>query len=329
MGQTSDSAADAAALRRLDRVIWGLIAAVGAIVLAAPAVSGFYIDWPKFMVPALASLALAAGAWFYRGWRRDARLASGLESTAQVVVFAAVGAPLSYLAAAANLPLQDHALDVIDRALGFDWLALLAFMNDHPALYAVLRPIYLCLTPQMTAAVLCLAFTGRLVWLRVYTLAFVFAALVTIAISAVLPAEGVWPYYALTAAQSPHIVPAVETSWPVFHGLRDGSFRALVAVGSEGIITFPSLHAALAVILIAALWPVPVVRWVILGLNAVMLIATPIDGSHYFIDVFAGIIMALVCLLAARTLARRIVEPAREAAPAEPAARLPGLVTGK
>ena len=50
-------------------------------------------------------------------------------------------------------------------------------------------------------------------------------------------------------------MPAVHTVWPVFFGLRDGSFRALVAIGSEGVITFPSLHAALAVILIAALWP--------------------------------------------------------------------------
>ena len=44
-------------------------------------------------------------------------------------------------------------------------------------------------------------------------------------------------------------MPAVSTSWPVFYGLRDGSYRMLVAIGSEGIISFPSLHAALAMIL--------------------------------------------------------------------------------
>ena len=54
----------------------------------------------------------------------------------------------------------------------------------------------------------------------------------------------------------------MSTSWPVFYGLRDGTFRFLVAVGAEGIITFPSLHAALAVIVIAAIWPVAVLRWV-------------------------------------------------------------------
>src|SRR5437667_8712978 len=100
---------DAAAPRRLDRLIWAMVAAVAAIVLAAPAVSGFYIEWPSFAAPVLAALALSAAAWFYRSRRSDPRLASGLECTAQVVVFAAVGAPLSYLAASANLPLLDQA----------------------------------------------------------------------------------------------------------------------------------------------------------------------------------------------------------------------------
>jgi PAP2 superfamily len=296
---------DAVAIRRLDRLIWMLLAAIAAIVLAAPALSDFRIVWYAFITPAAACGMLIAGSWFYRHWRIDQRLASGLTSTAQVVALGAVGAPLSYIAASASLPLQDHALDLIDRALGFDWKAMLAWMNASPALYAVLSPIYLSLTLQMTTVVLCLAFSGRLLWLRVYTLAFVFAVLICIAVSVVLPAEGAWPYYRLTAADSSHIMPAVHTSWPVFYGLRDGTFRALVAVGSEGIITFPSLHAALAVIVVAALWPVPVLRWAFLALNVAMLIATPIDGSHYFIDVIAGVVLAALCLFAARAIAAR------------------------
>jgi membrane-associated phospholipid phosphatase len=81
-----------------------------------------------------------------------------------------------------------------------------------------------------------------------------------------------------------------------------------MAVGSEGIITFPSLHAALAVIVAAVLWPIPVLRWPVLGVNALMLAATPIDGSHYFIDVVAGIVLALACLTAARAMARRFAD---------------------
>jgi PAP2 superfamily len=313
-----------AILRTLDHLIWALIAGAAVIVLAAPFGSNFYIDVNTFGAPLGACLVLAAAAWFYRNWRRDQKLAAGLESTAQVIAFATVGAPLSYLAAAANLPLRDHAFDAIDRMLGLDWVALLTWMNQHPALYAVLHPIYLSLTIQMTIAVLCLAFSGRLLWLRVYTLAFVLAALVTIALSVVLPAAGVWPHLGLTASGSPHIIPAVNTSWPVFFGLRDGSVRALVAIGSEGIITFPSLHAALAVILIGALWPMRMLRWVALALNTAMLVATPVDGSHYFIDVLTGIAIGILGFVAAHAIATR-----RRHAPVPMAAgKLPQLASG-
>lgn len=294
------------ALRRVDRLTWTVVAAVAAIVLAAPFASDFYVEWWSFGPPTAICLALAAGAWVYRGIRPDPKLASGLECTAQVIAFAAVGAPLSYLAAAAGaaLPLQDHVFDAIDLALGFNWMALLGFMNEAPATFNVLRLIYGSLLPQMALAALCLAFTGRLVWLRVYTLAFLIAALTTIAISAVLPAEGVWLHYELTPADA-RAVPVVSTVWPVFTGLRDGSVRALVALGAEGVITFPSLHAALAVIMIAALWPLPVLRWIVFVLNVTMLVATPIDGAHYLIDVIAGLAIAAVSLFAAWATVRR------------------------
>jgi hypothetical protein len=273
-----------------------VLAAVAALVLCAPLVSSFVIRWQTFAAPIGASAILLTLSAFYTHWRKDVRLASGLASTAQVIFFAAVGAPLSYIAAAADFALLDGALDAMDRALGLDWRAMLAFMNRMPLLFELLRPIYLSLTFQMTVAVLCLAFSGRLLALRVYTLAFVLAALLTIGLSAVFPASGAWPFFAITPADSPNVFPTVSTSWPVFFGLRDGSFRALVAVGSEGIISFPSLHAALAVILIATLWPIPVLRWLILSLNVAMLVATPIDGSHYFVDVFGGIAVAVLAL---------------------------------
>ena len=239
-------------LLQLDRLIWGLVVATAAVVLAAPFASNFHIEWWSLVPPAGASLALYAGAWIYRNWRQDHRLASGLESTAQLIAFTAVGAPLSYVAVAvgAGIPLQDNFFDAIDRALGFDWMALLRFLNDTPTLFAGLRLIYGSLLPQMVLAVLCLAFTGRLVGLRIFILAFILAALITIAFSTVMPAAGVWLHYGLTEQDS-RVVPVVSTVWPVFTGLRDGTLRALVGLGAEGVITFPSLHAAAAIILIA------------------------------------------------------------------------------
>lgn len=302
----------AAALRRLDDVIWALVAAVTAVVLIVSAAGGFQIVLKSYAVPASTALLLLLGAYFYRVHRTDLKLASTLESTAQLVVFAAVAAPLSYLAASTPLPLQDAVFDAMDHALGFDWKELLALMNRWPGFFEFMRVVYLSLTIQMTAVVLVLGLTGRLPWLRIYMLAFILAAVLTIALSALLPAEGVWLHYGLKA--DPAAMPVSHTSWPVFLGLRDGSFRLLMAVGSEGIITFPSLHAALAVILIAVFWPVPIARWLSVAVNSVMLAATPIDGSHYLVDVLAGIVIAILCIVAARMLVARMTAMAAAAA---------------
>ncbi len=238
---------DTLALRRLDRLIWMTIALVATIVLAATAVGDFRIEWRTFAAPGLGCLALALACWFYRRWRSDLRLASALNATAQMIAFAAVGAPLSYLAASANLPLQDHAFDAIDRALGLDWRGLLSWMNSQSALHPLFMLPYLSFTVQASITVLALAFSNRLLQLRTFMLAFMLSAIVCIAISAVVPAEGVWGFYGLTPADYPAIVPATrELHLPIFHGLRDGSLRTFAGMTSEGIITFPSFHAALS-----------------------------------------------------------------------------------
>jgi hypothetical protein len=302
----------AAGLHRLDAIIWALVGGVAAFVLITAVFGGVTVAFKTFAAPASICLLLKLGARYYRDRRNDHNLASALESTAQVMAFAAVAAPLSYVAATAALPLQDAALDSMDRALGFDWKGLLAVMQRWPHFFELMHVIYLSGSVQMTAVVLLLGFTGRLPWLRVYMLAFIFAALVTIAMSALFPAEGVWQYYGLKGGHA--AMPVSHTSWPVFFGLRDGSFRLVMAIGSEGIITFPSLHAALAVILIAAYWPVPNARWLGVSINSLMLMATPIDGSHYFVDVLAGIGIAVLCLAAARAVVTRVAVPPAVAA---------------
>lgn len=317
---------DCAALDRLARMTWAVVGLAAAFVLAVPEASGFSVQWITFVMPALVCGLLLAVGWHYRRRRPDPRLALALTCTAELMAFAAVAAPLSYLAAAAatNVPLRDPWLDAVDHMLGLDWKALLAWMNSHPALHPIFLYAYSSLMPQAAIVVLALAFAGRLLWLRVFMLSFVFAVLATIALSAVLPAEGAWGFYGITADQYSAISPATrDVHLPIFHGLRNGSFRLLIATGSDGIITFPSLHAALVLILAAGLWPAPVLRWIGLALNAFMLVSIPIDGGHYFSDILAGLGIAAISLAAARAAAGAFNRPP------QPNVGLLGLATSK
>lgn len=299
---------DRAGLRQLDGLIWAMIAAVAAAVLASLVLSDFRLVWASFLAPATIASAFAAGQWLYQTRRPDPRLAAALGSTAQIVAFSAVGAPLSYLAASLNFPLYDHWFEAADKALGLDWFRLLDWLKGHATAGFLLRLVYVSLMPQTLVVILALSLAGRFAALRIFVLAFVFAALVTIAISAFWPAQGVWLLHGMTASDG-RSMPVSATSWPVFLGLRDGTFRLLMAGGAEGIITFPSLHSALALILAVALWPLPALRWIGVGLNTIMMVSIPIDGSHYFTDMLAGIVIAVACLLAARAMVQRANQP--------------------
>src|SRR5947207_6057506 len=100
-------------LHTADRFIWALIAATALIVAFAP-LAGFAIRWDSWAAPAAAIVALMLVAALYRHWRGEELIASAVEGTAQLVAFAAVGAPLSYFAARLSLPLWDHAFDAAD-----------------------------------------------------------------------------------------------------------------------------------------------------------------------------------------------------------------------
>jgi len=130
-------------------------------------------------------------------------------------------------------------------------MAWLAIMNAAPLLHAILAAAYASFAVQTTAIVIVLAISGHALRLRIFILSFMLLTLVTIAISTVMPAQGVWGYLHLSALDSPAIVPTTrDLPLPVFFGLRDGTFRHLVAEGAKGIISFPSLHAALGLLFI-------------------------------------------------------------------------------
>lgn len=292
---------DTGKLQRADRVIWIVIAVVAGAVLISPAFGNFQIQWASFQKAALVSALLISVSWFYRGIRKDANLAQALMSAAQIIAFAAVGAPLSYVAASAAFPLWDVDLAALDHRLGLDWMAWLAAMNAAPILHAILAFAYGSFAVQTTAIVIVLAIAGHALRVRIFILSFMLATLVTIAISIVMPAQGVWGYLHLSALDAPGIVPMTrDLPLPVFFGLRDGTFRDLVAEGAQGIISFPSLHAALGLLFIFALWPIRYIGWISVVLNLSLIAATPVDGSHHFSDVGAGLIVAALSWIAVK-----------------------------
>ena len=134
-----------------------------------------------------------------------------------------------------------------------------------------------------------------------FTLAFALALIATTIISALVPAIGVYQQIGLDPAELKNLEPrAYLDALRDLEPVRDGVLRHLDLFGLAGIVTFPSFHAASALLYAWALWPVRWMRPVTLLANAAMLASTPVDGGHYFVDLVAGLAIAALAMWAAR-----------------------------
>lgn len=262
---------------------------------------------------------MTAGARYYAGWRNEPRLSNALDCTGQMVVFLVFGALLSYQVATLGFPFQDRAFHAADLSLGLDWLAYLKAVDERPWLGALFTFAYASFMPQAIVLITVLSFSGEGTRIRVVVLAMMIAGLFTILISGFLPAMAMFVHLGLSPADYPNLNPAASFVHVAdMAGLRSGAPFRLDLMRAEGIITFPSYHAALGMLLLIGPATSRWVRWPFWFLNLTMIAATPIDGGHYFIDVAAGLGIAV----ASYFLARRLILGAR------PTLHSHGLVAG-
>ncbi len=239
--------------------------------------------------------------------RRDPQVVFVLGSTAQIVLITAVMAPMTYVAAATNFPMQDSALLTADRALGFDWAAYVHFVDGRPELASWLNVGYAMIGWPLFAIPVVLAARHRYRRIEEFTFAFGIALATTTIISALVPAIGVYQQIGLDPGSLKNINPAAYLDQlRDLPPTREGVLRHLELLGLGGIVTFPSFHAASAVLFAWALWAVRWLRPLALLVNGAMLAATPLNGGHYFIDIIAGVAIAALAIVAARRIGQII-----------------------
>src|SRR5262245_60995190 len=105
---------------RLLKFNWALLAVLGVAFALAIGFSDFTVELPGLFlcIGFVAVYAAFAHANARSPTRRDPQVIFVLAGTAQIVLVTAIMAPLTYLAAALALPLQDANLLRLDRALG-------------------------------------------------------------------------------------------------------------------------------------------------------------------------------------------------------------------
>ncbi len=124
-----------------------------------------------------------------------------------------------------------------------------------------------------------------------FTTALILSSLFTFPLLWVFPVAG--PYAAYAQLGVPQSCFAFAGSWTEHYlGMRAHTLTAIPLDEIRGIVDFPSYHAACAVLLAYFLRGIPVITPIAMVFNLMMILATPLIGGHYIVDVLAGIVVA-------------------------------------
>ncbi len=199
-----------------------------------------------------------------------------------------VGVRLTYLANAIGVPLCDHALSAADAAIGFHWVDWARFVVAHPWLLRLNGLAYESYVVQPLLSIFILARWGRPGANRELLSSILIAFNITTFVSIFTPAIG-------PADAVGFVLPPAG----VIHAIRS---HATTPLDYVGIVSFPSFHTVMAVLFTLAHRNGRVARWFFAALNVAMLLSTPYAGAHYLVDVFGGIVVALLSFLVSRRL---------------------------
>ncbi len=233
------------------------------------------------------------------------------EFSGHAVMFMAIslmGAIASYPEAAASTGYADPRLERIDQALHFDWLSWYRMVCAHPALQWCGRAAYCSIYATPAALLGWFAANGRRAEARLFLVDFWIAAILTLLLFHWVPAKGplamLWrgpiPYMPTSALYQAQMIPELRT-----HVLTRIDLGAL-----RGLVCAPSFHTTAAVIFAFTAWPIRSLRWHLLAINAAMLLATPVEGTHYLADMLGGALVAVASILLTLRVAQHAQGPA-------------------
>jgi hypothetical protein len=200
-------------------------------------------------------------------------------------------------------PYRDGTLAAADRLLFpfLSWPAMAHALGQSPRLVAAMGEVYSTLVWQPFALVALLAMSRQRDALWQFVHAWLLTLAVCLAIFALMPAVTAQVHYGFAIGDVAGL--QVNAGWRPFAILtqvRSGAMTTLASGSMTGLITFPSFHAAGAALLGWSAARAGRLGWPLVALNLAMMPTIPLIGSHYFVDVVGGLIVAAVVIRATR-----------------------------
>jgi hypothetical protein len=271
---------------------WGVIAGIVALDAAFARATGIAVQSAAKHAELLAIIVAlwpaTSLAIRITGFAKDGGFLA--EIPGKFFTYIAAASVLEYYLATSSAPLHDDLMIRADHALGVDWPALCWWADAHPGLRTLLAVPYFSLAAE-SGLVLCVVALFHPRRARRFTTALILSSLFTIPLLWVFPVGG--PFVAFADAGLPRsCVSLAYGGTEHYLQMRAHALAAIPLDDIRGIIAFPSYHAACAVLLTYFLRGVPVLFPAAVIFNLMMVLATPLIGGHYVIDVLAGLAVA-------------------------------------
>ncbi|WP_105384083.1 phosphatase PAP2 family protein [Neorhizobium alkalisoli] len=288
-------------LRRARYTLLGIAATSYVAVFPLLWIAGLRVDYGVLLPPLLWFGGATVLCTAYCSWRNMQALRSAVEPLSIGLLLVVPTVISTYLAIGAGLPLADASLAMADAAIGFDWVAFVAFVDSRPWLANSLGLAYQSFVVQLLALPVLLSILGRAERAYLMVAGYALICFLASAISIWFPAIGAYPYYRVDADALQNInIHFGYFFLDQFNGVRDNPDFVFSIANAAGILTFPSVHAATAALCAWAAWEIRLLRYPLLVLNIGMAAAAVSHGSHYLVDIPAGIAVACLCIAAVR-----------------------------
>ncbi len=217
---------------------------------------------------------------------------------ALLIVFIRATSILSYLCITTDMPLVENNLLRFDQIVGFDWPAVYGWVQSHPAVRQILGFAYASGFWQLVAIPAALGLSGRREDLSMFFFLLALSSIYLLVVSTPFPATSAFEHFRVSDTDA-------LSSVSDFSVLRNGSMRTFDLQRTQGLVSLPSFHTALAVIFAYSLRRIRFLFWPAVILDVLMIASTPTQGGHYLADVLSGLGLSALTIVSVTFLLDR------------------------
>lgn len=288
------------------RLLFALTLVSYAVMFGLADVVGLTIEYSSFMLPCAYFLGTLVLFGCYCHFRQIHALGFVVETSFCLLLLVVPIVVSTYIAIRVDMPLADDLLIRSDRMLGVDWLSFVSFVDGRPILAAALGFAYQSFIWQLLALPILLVLVGQAIRAYHMIIAYALICFASSFISVWFPALGAYVVYGLTEADVVNINAHFGYFFlGQFNAVRSDPNFVLSLQDAAGILTFPSVHAAMAALCAWAGFRLKTGRYPMLILNILMATSAVTHGSHYVVDVIAGIAIAFATIFFVKWLTGR------------------------